>query len=123
MNPPLSIPGKASWWLSGVQSATTSSPSAKLRMCRPLELAGPHPKQMLWGANDSWRLWLKVLSQGGHSHIITVGCSRPPLKPPSLRALCLEELEFQALGRDVCEVHDGGGVDAHGDGDRLRDLL
>ena len=56
MIPPLSMPGKASWWLSGVQSATSSSPWTKLRMWRPFGLAGPQPKQMLLGANVSWRL-------------------------------------------------------------------
>jgi hypothetical protein len=49
----LSIPGKASWWLSGVQSATTSSPCAKLRMRSPFGLAGPHPKQVFPGAKVS----------------------------------------------------------------------
>src|SRR5574341_1261203 len=39
--PPLSTPAKASWWGSGRHSATTRSPSAKLRMCSPLGLAGP----------------------------------------------------------------------------------
>ena len=50
MIPPLSMPGKASWCGSGVQSATTSSPSRKLRMRSPFGLAGPQPKQMLCGA-------------------------------------------------------------------------
>ena len=40
MMPPLSMPGNASWCGSGVQSATTSSPSTKLRMRRPLLVGG-----------------------------------------------------------------------------------
>jgi hypothetical protein len=47
--PPFSMPGNAWWCGSGCQSATTSSPSAKLRTCRPRSLAGPQPKQMLCG--------------------------------------------------------------------------
>src|SRR6185436_13594350 len=50
MIPPLSMPGKASWWGWGVHSATHSSPSTKLRTCRPCGLAGPQPKQALPGA-------------------------------------------------------------------------
>jgi len=52
--PPLSTPGNASWCFSGVHRATKSSPSAKLRMCKPLGLAGPQPKQAFWGAYRSW---------------------------------------------------------------------
>ena len=55
MMPPLTTPGKAWWCSDGDQSATTSSPSTRLRMRRPWGLAGPQPKQARWGAKRSWR--------------------------------------------------------------------
>jgi hypothetical protein len=50
MTPPFKIPGKASYFLSGFHSATTSSFLGKLRMCKPSGFAGPHPQQALFGA-------------------------------------------------------------------------
>lgn len=56
MIPPFRTPGKASWCGSGCQSATTSSPSGKLRMRRPRAFAGPQPKHVVSGAYRSCRL-------------------------------------------------------------------
>ena len=52
MMPPLIMPGKA-WW-DAVVSKVISRPFSmgKLRMRNPSTLAGPQPKQMLFGA---WR--------------------------------------------------------------------
>ena len=50
MMPPLSTPGNASYCGSGFHSQTTSSPSTKLRTCKPFSFAGPHPKHAFPGA-------------------------------------------------------------------------
>ena len=57
MMPPDNIPGNASYSVLASHSATTSSPSGKLRTCRPLSFAGPQPKQARFGANVSWILF------------------------------------------------------------------
>src|SRR5579864_5002992 len=65
MMPPFSTPGKASYFWLARHSATTSSPFTKLRTCRPSALAGPQPKQALWGANSSCK------------HFSLMGCLSP----------------------------------------------
>ncbi len=54
MMPPFRTPGNASNFGSGFHSATTASPSGKLRMRRPSGLDGPQPQQALSGAYFSW---------------------------------------------------------------------
>src|SRR6185369_4729111 len=48
--PPLNMPSNASYSLLGCHSATTSSPSGKLRTCKPFGFAGPQPKHARFGA-------------------------------------------------------------------------
>src|ERR1700730_1600002 len=50
MMPPFRTPGNASYFCSGLHSATTSPFFGKLRMCKPSGFAGPQPKHAFWGA-------------------------------------------------------------------------
>src|SRR5204863_8709658 len=54
MIPPFNTPGNASYLDRGIHSATTSSPCGKLRIRKPLALAGPQPQHELFGAYFSW---------------------------------------------------------------------
>jgi len=55
MTPPFRTPSNASYFFSGLHSATTSPFFGKLRICSPSGLAGPQPQQALFGAYFSWR--------------------------------------------------------------------
>src|SRR5437764_1018600 len=50
MIPPFKTPGNASYFGCGIHSATIFSPRGKLRTRTPSGLAGPQPKQALFGA-------------------------------------------------------------------------
>src|SRR5215475_2355299 len=54
MTPPFRTPSNASYFFSGLHSATTSPFLGKLRTCNPSGLAGPQPQQALFGAYFSW---------------------------------------------------------------------
>ena len=54
MTPPFRTPSKASYFFSGLHSATTSPFFGKLRICSPSGFAGPQPQQALCGAYCSW---------------------------------------------------------------------
>lgn len=43
MSPPYTYPGTATWYGAASKRATASSPSQKLRRCRPLSLRRPQP--------------------------------------------------------------------------------
>ena len=55
MTPPFRTPSNASYFFSGLHSATTSPFFGKLRICSPSGLAAPQPQQALFGAYFSWR--------------------------------------------------------------------
>jgi hypothetical protein len=76
--------GKASYFCSGCHSATTASPSGKLRIRRPSGLAGPQPQQALLGAYFSWSdSFIVLLEQASNllSRSRKQRCSRYPCAP------------------------------------------
>ena len=76
MTPPFRTPSNASYFFSGLHSATTSPFFGKLRICSPSGLAGPQPQQALLArifpgeiCHSLWKL-VRRQSRGSSTHAL-----------------------------------------------------